>query len=176
MPLSQLKTADVAKTADSALIAALLTATAVALWPADSLAVTVLSAGDLSSIGSAVAATINRAKDSMSPNSTQTQIDAGEAAALTANTEALISQYAGDNAMAIAEAVIAAADADGVTPFAIGKGLANAALAENSTVGLQIADAVGSTASGDAVVEFVRVTMCGHALGTCSYQTVSVSK
>jgi len=126
-----------------------------------------LSATDLSSISSAVANAIATAKAGLPAGATEEQIHAAIANAISTETEALISQYGQTSPMLVAEAVITAADQDGATPGEIGRGMANAALAEtNSTTGLEIADAVGATAPAGAIGAFqATANASGSTLG-----------
>src|ERR1700733_2063424 len=122
-----------------ALRAAVLCSAAWAIWPTATQAAIDLSATDLSKIGNAVTTAINDAKANLPPNATREQRDAAIAAAISAETQDLIKKYNGANPMVISEAIIAAAVDDGAPPAAIGTGLATAAVAEGSTVGIEIA-------------------------------------
>lgn len=113
-----------------------------------------LSASDLSTISTAVSSAIASAKASLGPNATSAQIDAAIAAAISSQTQSLVTQFGQTSPMLVAEAVITAADQSGAPPSAIGTGMATAALAENSTTGLEIADAVGATAPRGAIRAF----------------------
>ena len=113
-----------------------------------------LSSGDLQSINTAMSNAISAAKASLPANATQAQIDAAISSAISAETQALITQYSQTNPMLVAEAAITGAvNADATGPE-IGTGMAAAALAENSTTGLEIADAVGATGPTGAVGAF----------------------
>jgi len=148
-------------------------------WSSAGFAKIDLSQRDLSHIGAAVDKAINDVKAALPAGSSRAQIDAAIAKALASETEALISEYRGENAMLITEAVITAALDDGAPAAAIGEGLADAALAEGPTVGLQIADGVGSTAPRDAVKIFeATADASGTGLGSMlasaagSYETI----
>ena len=113
-----------------------------------------LSATDLSSISTAMGNAIASAKASLPANATPEQVHAAIAAAISSETQTLISQYGSTSPMLVAEAAITGAEQAGATPGELGAGMANAALAENSTIGLEIADAIGSTAPRGAVRAF----------------------
>jgi len=113
-----------------------------------------LSSADLSSINNAVAGAIASLETGLPPNATQAQIDNAAANAISSETQALITKYGQTNPMLVAEAVIAAAVKANATANAIGTGMAEAALAENATTGLEIADAVGATGPTGAVGAF----------------------
>jgi hypothetical protein len=146
---------------------AMLSVGAVALSSASVGAAVDLSQSDLSSIANAVDGAIASAKAGLPAGATQAQINAAVAAAISSETQALITQYGSTNPMLVAEAVITAATQDGATPVAIGDGMATAALAEGPTTGLEIADAVGGTAPGGAVRAFQKTAAdAGSNLGT----------
>ncbi len=88
-----------------------------------------LSAADLASINSAMSAAITGAGGD----------PAKIAAAISSETQALITQYGQTNPMLVAEAAITAAGQAGATPGEVGTGMAGAALAENGATGLEIA-------------------------------------
>jgi len=113
-----------------------------------------LSATDLSSINTAMANAIANAKAGLAPNATPQAIEAAVASAISSETQTLITQYAQTSAMIVAEAAITGAADAGASPREIGAGMATAALAENSTTGLEIADAVGATAPNGAIRAF----------------------
>jgi len=123
-------------------------------WSSASFAKIDLSQSDLSHIGAAVDKAINDARSGAPAGSSHAEIDALIAKAIASETKALISEFHDSNAMLITEAVVTAALDDGAPASSIGKGLAEAALAEGPTIGLQIADGVGSTAPRDAVKIF----------------------
>jgi hypothetical protein len=126
-----------------------------------------LSSSDLASIGGAVAAAINNAKAGLPAGATSAEIQLAIEGAISAETQKLISEHRNQNAMIIAEAVITAAIDDGASPSEVGKGMAEAALAEGGGVGIEIADAVGSTAPSGAVATFeVVASGAGTKLGT----------
>ena len=129
-----------------------------------------LSASDLSTISAAVSSAIASAKSSLGPNATSAQIDAAVASAISSQTQSLVTQFGTTSPMLVAEAVITAADQSGAAPSAIGTGMANAALAENSTTGLEIADAVGATAPRGAIRSFQATT---DASGSTMGQTLA---
>jgi hypothetical protein len=136
-------------------------------WSSASVASIDLSGSDLSHIGAAVTKAINEAKAGMPAGSSHAEFDAAIAHAIASETKTLITEYHDANAMLIAEAVITAAVDDGAPPASIGKGLADAALAEGPTVGLEIADAVGSTAPRESVKIFEQTAdASGTSLGT----------
>ena len=149
----------------AAATAALLCTAAIG-WSSAGIASIDLTSSDLSNIGGAVTKAINNAKASMPPGSSRADIDAAIAKAIKSETKALISEYHDANAMLITEAVITAAVDDDAPPSVIGKGLADAALEEGPTVGLEIADAVGSTAPRDSVKSFeTTADAAGSSLG-----------
>lgn len=126
-----------------------------------------LSQTDLSSIATAVDNAIAAAKAALPPGATEAQINAAVAGAISSETQALITEYGTTNPMLVAEAVITAATQDGASDRAIGDGMATAALAEGATVGLEIADAVGSTAPRGAIDAFQQTAdNAKSALGT----------
>lgn len=132
---------------------AMLSVGAFALSSANVGAAVDLSAADLSSISTAVQTAINNV--TVGSGFTQAQIDAAYAAAISAETQALIAQYGNTNPMLIAEAVVTAAGNNAhVTPTQVGEGMAAAAIAEGGTTAIEIADAVGSTAPSGAVSAF----------------------
>ena len=122
-----------------------------------------LSQSDLSSISNAVDGAIASAKAGLPAGATEAQINAAVAAAISSETQALISQYGSTNPMLVAEAVITASVQDGASERAIGDGMANAALAEGPTTGLEIADAVGATAPAGALRAFHAVADNAHS-------------
>ncbi|HUO93166.1 MAG TPA: hypothetical protein VMU22_09605 [Rhizomicrobium sp.] len=139
---------------------------AIALSAATVGAATDLSASDLSSIDTAVGNAIAAAKANLPATASRADLDAAVAAAISNETQALISQYGQTNPMLVAEAVITASEHAGANPNEIGTGMANAALAENSATGLEIADAIGSTAPRGAVAAFQRTASAAGGNGT----------
>jgi uncharacterized membrane protein YgcG len=140
-----------------------------------------LSATDLSSINTAMANAIANAKAGLAPNAGPLAVEAAVAAAISNETQTLISQYAQTSAMIVAEAAITGAADAGASPREIGKGMATAALAENQNpaAGIEIADAVGATAPNGAIRAFDETadasgTQLGQALASAaaSYENV----
>ena len=142
---------------------AMLSVGAIALSSATVGAAVDLSQSDLSSIANAVDGAIASAKAGLPAGATEAQINAAVAAAISNETQTLISQYGSTNPMLVAEAVITASVQDGASPRAIGDGMATAALAEGSTTGLEIADAVGGTAPAGAVKAFQKTAEDAHS-------------
>jgi hypothetical protein len=146
---------------------AMLSVVAMALSSATVGAAVDLSQSDLSNIANAVDGAIASAKAGLPAGATEAQVNAAVAAAISSETQTLITQYGTANPMLVAEAIITAAVQDGASPRAIGDGMATAALAEGSTIGLEIADAVGGTGTRGMVEAFKRTAdESGTNLGT----------
>ena len=125
------------------------------------------STSDQQGIQASVSGAISKAIASLPPGSSQTAIDAAVASALASETQLLLSTYSSDNPTAVAEDIVAAASGDGASDSAVGSGMAQAALDENSQVGTDIANAVGSTATTTAVTAFEAVAdAAGTTYGT----------
>jgi len=114
-----------------------------------------LSAADLTTINSAMNNAIAGAGGD----------PAKVAAAISSETQTLITQFGQVNPMLVAEAAITAAGQAGATPGEVGTGMAGAALAENATTGLEIADAVGATAPNGAIAAFQLTASSGGPNG-----------
>jgi hypothetical protein len=149
---------------------AMLSAAAVALSASTVGAAVDFSTGELSTIDTAMANAIASAKAGLPAGATGEQVEQAVAAAISNETQSLITQFGQMSPMLVAEAAVTAATDAGASPRAIGNGMAAAALAENGTVGLEIADAVGATAPRGAIRAF---DDAANAAGTPLGQTLA---
>jgi len=149
---------------------AMLSASAMALSVSSVGAAAEFSTGELSTIDTAMANAIASAKAGLPAGATGEQVEQAVAAAISTETQALITQFGAMSPMLVAEAAVTAATDAGASPRAIGVGMANAALAENGAVGLEIADAVGATAPRGAIRAFDDTA---NAAGTAVGQTLA---
>lgn len=149
---------------------AMLSACAMALSASTVGAAVDFSTGELSTINTAMSNAIATAKAGLPAGATGEQAEQAIAAAISNETQSLITQFGQMSPMLVAEAAITAATDAGASPRAIGNGMAAAALAENGTVGIEIADAVGATAPRGAIRAF---DDAANAAGTPVGQTLA---